>query len=312
MTVSIRRPSRRGISWIWQERAYQVFIGLFLLIVGLAFLLPYWYMAISAMRPAYYNFDTVDLDLWPRVISMAGYKRVLSTEIAGLSGGALGALAVGLRNTMFQEITILAGSTLTSLLAAYAFAKNEFPGRSFFFYLMLSGMIIPGEVTLVPKYVMFTNWGLIKTHWALIIPAVLGAGGWFLMRMFMSTIPNAYLDAARIDGANEFRIVISVMAPLTKPVILTNALFGFLGIWNDLMGPLMYVNAKGKYTIQMILYVIQSMYSFIYGYAYGDIEGLGMQTLFAGLMLGSIPAIIVFVSFQRYITEGTIITGLKL
>jgi len=284
-------------------------------VVGLLFLLPYWYMFVSSFRPPYYNFDTINVDLWPATWSLKGYERILNTKIAGLSEGplgAIGALFVGLRNTMFQQVTILLGGTLTSLLAAYAFAKNNFPGRSFLFYLLLSGMIIPGEVTLVPRYVMFTNWGLIKTHWALIIPGVMGAGGWFLMRMFMSTIPNAYIDAARIDGANEFRIVWSVMAPLSKPVILTNALFGFLGIWNDLMGPLMYVNDKGKYTIQMVLYVIQSMYDFLYGYAYGDDTGLRMQTLFAGLVLGSVPTIAVFVIFQRYITEGTIITGLKL
>jgi multiple sugar transport system permease protein len=315
MTVTVKaRPVRRVLSWSWQERAYQVLIAVILLAIGMAFLLPYYYMGLSSIREPYYNFDTVQLNLWPRVISFKGYERIATTELWGLTRGqgAIGALLAGLRNTMFQEIMILGGGTLTSLLAAYAFAKNEFPGRAFFFYMMLAGMIIPGEVTLVPKFVMFTNWGLIKTHWALIIPGILGAGGWFLMRMFMSTIPNAYIDAARIDGANELRIVLNVMAPLVKPVILTNALFGFLGIWNDLMGPLMYVNAKGKYTLQMVLYVIQANYSFVYGYAYGDTTGLSVQTLFAGLVMGSIPTIIIFIIFQRYITEGTIITGLKL
>ncbi len=311
ITVARQRTQRKG-TWVVQQRIFQVAVSALLLVVGVAFLLPYWYMLISSFRPAFYNFDTVELNLWPRVWSLGGYRRILTTEIAGLGSGVFGALAVGLRNTMFQEVTILLGSTVTSLLAAYAFAKNEFPGRYFFFYLLLAGMIIPGEVTLVPKFVMFVNWGLIKTHWALIIPSVLGAGGWFLMRMFMSTIPNAYIDAARIDGADEFRIVFSVVAPLVKPVILTNALFGFLGIWNDLMGPMMYVNTKGKYTIQLVLYVIQSIYNPIYGYRYGDTTGEGMQALFAGLILSSIPTIIIFVIFQRYITEGTIITGLKL
>jgi multiple sugar transport system permease protein len=307
-------PQRRWLSWSWQERAFQVFIIIILLLIGLAFLLPYWYMVLSSIREAYYNFDTVKLDLWPRVVAFGGYHRIATTELWGLTRGqgAIGALLAGVRNTMFQEITILLGGTVTSILAAYAFAKNDFPGRSFLFYLMMAGMIIPGEVTLVPKFVMFTHWGLIKTHWALIVPGILGAGGWFLMRMFMSTVPNAYVDAARIDGANEWRIAMNVMAPLMKPVILTNALFGFLGIWNDLMGPLMYVNAKGKYTLQMVLYVIQGNYSFVYGYAYGDSTGLSVQTLFAGLIIGSIPSIILFVIFQRYITEGTIITGLKL
>jgi multiple sugar transport system permease protein len=312
--IAKRQPRGRILSWAWQERAYHTAITLGLLVIGILFLFPYWYMFISSLRVPFYNFDTVKLDLWPRPASLAGYGRMFETEVYGLTNGhgIAGALLVGLRNTMFQEVTILLGGTLTSLLAAYAFAKNDFPGRSFFFYMLMAGMIIPGEVTLVAKYVMFTNWGMIKTHWALIIPGILGAGGWFLMRMFMSTVPNAYIDAARIDGASEFRIVMNVLAPLTKPVILTNALFGFLGIWNDLMGPLMYVNSKGKYTLQMILYITHNPSGFDYGYAYGDTTGMRMQVLFSGMMLASLPTIIIFIIFQRYITEGTIITGLKL
>jgi ABC-type glycerol-3-phosphate transport system permease component len=315
MAIAVKeRPIRRALSWSWQERVFQVTITLVLLAIGILFLFPYWYMAVSSVREPFYNFDTLKIDVWPRVVSFAGYGRILEARVYGGEGelGAVGALLGGLGNTMFQEVTILLGGTLTSLLAAYAFAKNEFPGQGFFFYLLLSGMIIPGEVTLVPKYVMFTRWGFIGTHWALIVPAVMGAGGWFLMRMFMSTIPSAYIDAARIDGAGEFRIVWDVIAPLSKPVILTHGLFTFLGVWNDLMGPLMYVNAKGKYTLQMVLYRIQSSYNFVYGYAYGDTSGLRMQTLFAALVLGSLPTVILFIIFQRYITEGTIITGLKL
>lgn len=308
----ITRPSK--LSWSWQERLFQIGIVVVLVVVGLIFLFPYYYMFISSLREPFYNFDTIHLDLWPTDIHLGGYQRILETPLGGSDAklGAVGALANGLKNTMIQELGIIIGGSITSLLAAYAFAKHDFPGKSFFFYLLLSAMIIPGEVTLVPKYVMFTRWGFIGTHWALIIPAVLGAGGWFLMRMFMSTIPNAYIDSARIDGANEFRIVWSIIAPLAKPVIIVHVLFTFLGVWNDLMGPLMYVNVREKYTLQMVLYVIQASYNFVYGYGYGDTTGLRMQTLFAGLVLGSLPTIIIFIVFQRYITQGTVITGLKI
>ncbi len=315
MAVSVRvTPVRRRVTWRAQERIYQILVTVLLLTIGLVFLFPYYYMVISSLRAPFYNFDTIKIDLWPRPASLAGYDAILTQEW-GQEKDAVTAVQLllrGMRNTLFQEVTILVGGTITSLLAAYAFAKHEFRGRQFLFYLMLAGMIIPGEVTLVPRFVMFTRWGLIKTHWALIIPAVLGAGGWFLMRMFMSTVPNAYVDAARIDGADELSIVFKVIAPLCMPVILTNGLFTFLGIWNDLMGPLMYVNSKGKYTLQLAIYTIQASYNFVYGYAYGDTEGLRIQTLFAGLVLSSIPTVIVFVIFQRYITEGTVITGLKI
>lgn len=315
MAASVReRPVAKRWTWRSQERFLQVLSTVVLLLIGLLFLFPYYYMVLSSVRAPYYNFDTVDIDLWARPASLAAYEAILTQEWGQgeETVTAVQLLLRGVRNTLFQEVTILLGGTVTSLLAAYAFAKHQFRGRQFLFYLLLAGMIIPGEVTLVPKYVMFTNWGMIKTHWALIIPAVLGAGGWFLMRMFMSTIPNAYIDAARIDGADELSIVFKVIAPLCMPVILTNGLFTFLGIWNDLMGPLMYVNSPGKRTLQLAIYYIQASYNFAYGYAYGDTSGLRIQTLFAGLVLSSIPTILVFVIFQRYITEGTVITGLKI
>jgi len=313
MNVSAKERSRAPrLKWGTQERLFQAAVTMMLLTIGMVFLFPYYYMFISSLRAPFFNFDTPNLDLWPRPASLAGYDAILS-RVWGQGDEAVTAVQLllrGVRNTMLQEVTILFGGTLTSVLAAYAFAKHEFRGRNFMFYMMLAGMIIPGEVTLVPKYVMFTNWGLIKTHWAIIIPAVVGAGGWFLMRMFMSTVPNAYIDAARIDGAGEFRIALDVMAPLCMPVILTHGLFTFLGIWNDLMGPLMYVNEKGKYTLQMAIYTIQASYNFVYGF--GDTTGLRIQTLFAGLVLSSLPTVLVFLLFQRYITEGTVITGLKL
>jgi multiple sugar transport system permease protein len=310
--VASHQRRRKTHWWKRHDRVFQIGATMALVVLVLFFVFPYYYMAISSMRPPFFSWSTTDLDLWPKVVSSAGYDAILTAELYGSKYpmGAVGALLHGLANTMFQEIFIVVGGTITSLLAAYAFAKFDFWGRNFIFYLLLSTMIIPGEITLVPKYVMFNNWGFINTHWALIVPAVLGAGGWFLMRMFLSTIPNAYVDAARIDGAGDFRIVWEVIAPLAVPVILTNALFTFLGVWNDLVGPMFYVNDWPKYTWQMVLHAIQSQWGF--GGGIDDPVGTRMQTLFAGLVIGSVPTIILFAFLQRYITEGTIITGLKI
>jgi ABC-type glycerol-3-phosphate transport system permease component len=310
-----KQPRRRALSWTAQERIQQAISIIVLSAIGLTFVFPYFYMAISSLREPFYNYSSTELSLWPRPISPAGFDAILTEEFYAGTGGSSAmssaqALLRGLGNTMFQEVFILAGVTVTSLLAAYAFAKLEFVGRTFLFYLLLSAMVIPAEVTLVPKYVMFSKWGFIGTHWALIVPAVMGAGGWFLMRMFLSTIPNDYIDAARIDGASDLRIALGVIAPLALPVILANALFTFLGVWNDLMGPLLYVNVKAKFTVQLVLYQIQANYSYAGGI--DDPRGTRMQSLFAGLILGSIPSIILFIIFQRHITEGTIISGLKM
>jgi len=283
--------------------------------LGLIFVFPYYYMGISSLRVPFYNFDTPKMDLWPQPASLEAYRRIVTLPdpraVKVMEYAQVRTLLNGVKNTLYQEIGILLGSTITSLYAAYAFAKGRFRGRNFIFYLLLSAMIIPAEVTLVPKLVMFTKWGFINTHWALIVPAALGAGGWFLMRMYMSTIPNAYIDAARIDGAGEFRIVWSVIAPLCKSVILVHGLFTFLGVWNDLLGPLLYVNVREKYTLTLVLYVIQLAYNV--GYLFErDSTGLVMQTYFAGLAMGTLPTIIIFIFFQRHITRGTIITGLKI
>jgi multiple sugar transport system permease protein len=286
-----------------------------LLVVGFAFVFPYWYMIISSLQPPFYDFGVFKFELWPRDPSLASYRRILDMPVSGVARGLgqVGFVLNGIKNTMIQEIGIVLGGTITSLLAAYAFAKGHFDGKEFFFYLFLSTMIIPVEITMVPKLVMFTKWGFIGTHWALIVPAVMGAGGWFLMRMFMSTIPNAYIDAARIDGAGEFRILWNVIAPMCKSVITVHMLFTFLGVWNDLMGPVTYVNLRKNYTLTMVLYIIQTSYNSIYGQSHiSDDAGLFMQTFFAGLVIGTLPTLIVFIIFQRYITEGTIITGLKI
>jgi ABC-type glycerol-3-phosphate transport system permease component len=103
-----------------------------------------------------------------------------------------------------------------------------------------------------------------------------------------------------------------VIIPLSKPVIFTHGLMSFLGVWNDLMGPLLYVNVPEKHTLQLVLYRIQARYNFVYGYAYGDTTGLRIQTLFAVLILGSLPTILVFIAFQKRVVEGVVITGLKL
>lgn len=306
-------PRRKGLTWAGQERLQQAIAIVALSLIGLLFVFPYFFMLVSALRAPFYNFASIDQTVLPNPVSAAGFRAILTEPFysgAEETMTAAQALLRGLGNTMFQEIFILVGVTVTSLLAAYAFAKFDFWGRTFLFYLLLSAMIIPGEITLVPKFVMFTKWKFIGTHWALIVPAVLGAGGWFLMRMFLSTIPNDYIDAARIDGAGDTRIALGIIGPLSVPVILANALFTFLGVWNDLMGPLLYVNVRAKYTVQLVLYQIQYANSFASGI--DDPRGTRHQTLFAGLIIGSIPSIILFIIFQRYITEGTVISGLRI
>jgi len=309
----LKRPRALASSWRRQVWLTQTLVTLALLAVALLFLFPFYYMIVSSLREPFYNFDRAGLDLLPSAFNLEGYRRILGLSETQTSGiGSAGSLLNGFKNTLILVVAIVGGSTIVNGLAAYAFAKRSFPGKQFIFILLFLTLILPGEVTLVPKYVMFHSVKLLNTHWALILPAVTGSiWAIFLMRQFMSTIPDAYLDAARIDGANELQMITRVIFPLSTPVMATYALMTFLGVWNDLMGPLMFNNRPENWTLQLALYNFAASYSFQYGSAYQDPTGTRMQTLFAGLIVSALPTIVVFVIFQRRLVEGIVLTGLK-
>lgn len=310
MFQSLISPS---IRWRRRQSIRRALLTGLLAIVAITVLFPFYYMVISSLREPFYNFDRSGLDLVPSALNLEGYKRILgisSTDTTSTGGGS--ALLTGFKNTLILVIAIVGGSTIVNGLAAYAFAKRDFPGKQFVFILLFVTMILPAEVTLVPKYVMFHDWGLLNTHWALILPAVTGSiWAIFLMRQFMSTIPNAFLDAARIDGANELQMITRIIFPLSTPVLATYALMTFLGVWNDLMGPLLYNNKPENWTIQLALYNFAQSYTFQYGSAYQDPTGIRMQTLFSGLIVSALPTIVIFVIFQRQLVDGIVLTGLK-
>jgi multiple sugar transport system permease protein len=267
-------------------------------------------MVISSLRPAFYNFDQLNLQLIPTGFSIVSYFRIFAGKI-GLETSSV-TLSRGLFNTLILVVVIVTSSTLLNALAAYAFAKRNFPGKQLLFTLLLVTIILPGEVTLVTKYVMFHNWHLLNTLWSLILPSLTSIFGIFLMRQFISTIPDALLEAARLDGANEYQVVTQLILPLSLPSMLTYALFTYLGVWNDLINPLIFLGTNSKaWTLQLALYNFSSNMGFQYGSSYQDPTGLKLQTLFAGLILSALPTIIVFVVFQRQLVSGITLTGLK-
>jgi multiple sugar transport system permease protein len=304
------KPQAQFRSWNAQKRVGQILLYVLLGSMGIFILFPFYYMIISSFRPAFYNFDQLKLDLLPGILNFTSYIAIFTKKIGFET--SIVALTRGLFNTLILEVAIVSVSTLLNVLAAYTFAKRIFPGKQFLFTLLLVTIILPGEVTLVTKYVMFHDWHLLNTLWALILPSLTSIFGIFLMRQFISTIPDALLEAARLDGASEFQVVMQIVFPLSLPAMATYALFTFLGVWNDLIGPLIFNSADPKnWTLQLALYNQFSALSFQYGSAYGDATGLRMQTLFAGLILSALPTIILFVVFQRQLVSGITLTGLK-
>jgi multiple sugar transport system permease protein len=304
-----RSTQSRLASWRMRRIVQQAILYFLLSLVGVIILFPFYYMLISSLREPFYDFNQIGIDFLPSALNLAPFAKIFTSSIAGAQSGDV--LLRGFINTMYLVVAIVGGSTFFNAMAAYIFAKHNFPGKQFFFTLLLLTIILPGEVTLVPKYVMFHRWGLLNTFWALILPSLTGVFGIFLMRQFMSTIPDALLEAARLDGASEFQVITKVVFPLSIPVLATYALFTYLGVWNDLIGPLLFVNKAGMWTLQLALYYFASTFSFQYGSAYGDATGMRMQVLFAGMIVTALPTILVFVIFQRQLVSGITLTGLK-
>ncbi len=202
-------------------------------------------------------------------------------------------------NTAYVAVVKTVVNVYTSTLIGYVFGKFNFRGRDVLFYLVLSTWIIPFEVYMIPLYVMMVNMNLGNTYWALIIPEISSAYAVFLFRQFMFTIPNDLLDAARIDGAGEWRIFHSIVLPLARPVVATLVAFFFMWNWNDFLWPLIVLTTSDKYLLPLGL----SMMVAEFGTQYG--------MLMAGASLAIVPVLMVFVSVQRYIIEGIALTGFK-
>lgn len=202
------------------------------------------------------------------------------------------------RNTLFITVLVVIGNVLSNSFIAYGFAKLDFPGKKLMFALVLSTMMIPGFVTMIPQYVFFSKIGWVGTYLPLIVPSFFGnAFNIFLMRQFYLSINNELIEAAEIDGANHLYIWSHLMLPLTKPALITIAINSFNAAWNDFLGPLLYIQDQEKYTLQIGLQVFQNQATTQWNY------------LMAGATLVLIPTILLFFFAQRYFIEGMDLTG---
>ncbi len=203
-------------------------------------------------------------------------------------------------NSIFISTTVTSIQLLTSGMIGYVLAKYHFRGRNILFLAILSIMMVPGAVFLLPNYQVVNKFGIIDTYWVLIIPSLFNPFGIFLMRQFSQTIPDELLDAARIDGCTEIGIFFRVAMPLCKAAFAALGIFIFIAVWNNLLWPLIVLNSEKLYTLPLGLARFTSHHATDYG-----------MTL-TGATVTVIPALIVFLIFQRRFTEGIALTGLKL
>lgn len=208
----------------------------------------------------------------------------------------------GIRNSLIIAIPVLILGTLTSALAAFAFAKMDIPNKNGLFMALLSSMMIPGVVTMIPQYVVWGNLELVDTFIPLILPGTLGnITMMFFFRQYLAGVPNELIDAAKIDGAGWLTIFGRIMLPAMKPAIAAQVIFWFMGIWNDFMGPLIYLDSEENYTIQLALRLLSSMSEATSEY----------PMIMAGAVISCLPLLILYICFQRYFVDSMVVSGLK-
>lgn len=202
-------------------------------------------------------------------------------------------------NSIMVATAVTAGQIVTCSLAAYAFARLQFRGRDFLFYIFLGTMMIPGQVTMIPSFMVLHWLGWVDTYYALIVPGLASAFGTFLLRQFFLTIPRDLEDAASLDGCSKFGILWRIILPLSRPALATLAIFTFMGVFNDFLWALIVVSSDEMKTVQLGLAIFRDRYQTDWG------------QLMAASVAATLPILIVFFAAQKYFIRGITLSGMK-
>jgi len=197
-----------------------------------------------------------------------------------------------LANSVLLAVCATALSLLFNVAAGYAFAKLRFAGRDRIFKALVGALVVPGQVAMVPLFLLLKQMGLVNTYGGVIVPALASIFGIFLVRQYALSIPDDLLEAARIDGASELRIFRSIVVPLLKPIVVTLGVFTLLGTWNDFMWPLIVLTDSSLYTLPVALASLSREHV------------QDNELMMAGSVLTTLPVLLVFVALQRYYIEG--------
>lgn len=266
-----------------------ILIYAILLLVLITTVVPFYWMVTTSLKIDEAIFK-MPPDLLPTPPTIANYQQVFD----------LMPMSVALINSIKISVIATFGTLLSSSMAAYAFAKIKFRFRNVLFFGFLSTMMIPGQITMIPLYILFSKIGWIDTHLPLMVPfMLLNAYGVFLLRQFIVGIPDAYLEAARLDGASHLQIYFRIVLPLCKPALVTLGLFSFLGNWNNFLGPLIFLNTDSNFTVPLIINSFRT--------AYGTTWGL----LMAAACVAIIPPLVLYLLAQRFFIQGVALSGLK-
>jgi multiple sugar transport system permease protein len=299
-----RRRRRRHRGPDHDRLPTKVLVYAFLIAGSIVFMAPFAWMVVASFK----HLDDIFTypPTWiPHNPTFANYRDFLKTQN----------VERWFFNSAFVTLTIIVVQTLFSAMAAYCFAKRNFPLRDTFFLIGLGTMAIPAAVLLVPNYLVLKHipmfggndvlgnggHGWLDSYWGLIVPSCFNMFSIFMMRQYMRSIPDELIDAAKVDGAGHFRIFAQVVVPLSKPVIAATAIFAFNFYWNNFQGPLIIISSPDHYTVPLGLAMFVATAQ----------HRTSWDLVMAGSVLATLPVLIAFVLFQRYFVRGIAISGLK-
>lgn len=290
MAVQVsRKTSTSAMSPQAKERIRGIVVHILLIPAAIVFLLPFLWMLSTSLKPdtQLYAYPPIWI---PNPLQWLNYPKTVTYVPFFLY----------LRNTLIIALSSMVGVVISSSLAAYSLARIHWPGRQILFLMTIATLMLPFQVTLIPVFLVFKHLGWVGDFRPLILPQFFGYAYYiFLLRQFFSSIPMELSEAARIDGANEWRIFWSVILPLAKPALATVAVFQFIRSWTDYLNPLIYLNDQNLYTLQLGL----QQYSSQYGREWG--------LLMAAAVLITLPPIVIFFLTQRTFVQGVTLTGIK-
>ena len=276
MTVHLRKLISTGV------------LHIVLAICSLSLMLPFVWMVLTGLKPL----EEVGLESWiPSQVLWSNYAKVFKTE--GIQFGRW------YWNSTFVAAWVTLLQVFTSSLAAFSFARLQWPGRDKVFLLYLGTMMLPGLVMMIPNYQIMIKLGLVDTYLGLIIPASFSAFGTFLLRQFMLSIPSSLDEAAEIDGANKWQLFWDVILPLARPGLITLAIFTFIGNYHSFFWPLVMMKSVHRYTLPIGLLFFDSS------------QGQQTNLLMAAITMSVVPMIAVFVALQKQLVRGIQLGAVK-
>ena len=266
-----------------QEKILKIVITAVMVILGLICIYPFIFMLSSSFKPSGDVLST-PLQIIPSNFTMMNFETLFNNEFYDFF-------------QWFGNTVVMTGLTLILkffiiTITAYGFAKMKFPGRDAIFLVLLAGLMIPSDIMIMPRYIIFKNLGILNTMWSLILPAAVDVYFVFLLRQAFVAVPEALSEAARIDGCSHFTIYRRIILPLCMPQVSTMLLFSFVWSWNDYMGPYLYISDINKQMISVGIKLFASGLAQDYG------------TQMAGATLVLIPVIVAFFLCQKYFVEG--------